>query len=166
MKPYLLPIALALVALSPTVGLSDVQYKTVVVAPPSPAPVSIDTCEVWGRDWAGKTIYGTHPLIGGAAERNIYIDIGVHFTNQSQKTVTAVRFAIASYDAFGAVLASANLDTNTNDSVRGQTFAPGQSVDLLGPRGWHGMNGHPERDHVSCAVAKVLFDDGTVWSAP
>lgn len=158
---YIIGLALIICVLGSEPVRADIQYKTVVVALLSPAPVSLDTCEVWARDWNMST-FGMHKSIP-----NYYIDAGVKFTNLSTKTIKDMRFELTSYDAFNAVLGMVDLDTSANDTAHTLTFAPGEVVDLLGPHGWnHGININQTRDHVSCAVAKVLFDDGTIWSAP
>src|ERR1022692_2240412 len=100
MKMYL-PLLLALVAFAPTVVFADVQYKTIVIAPATPAPISIDACEAWARDW-NKTSLGMRAVIP-----NALAEVGVKFTNTSTKTIKAARFEFTSYDAFNAVLKTA-----------------------------------------------------------
>lgn len=161
-----LAVVAALVLALATPGSADVKYKTVILSQPD-SPVLITACESWARDFAvSKLLHATVP--------NYMADLGLQFTNRSAKTIKVIQFDFTSYDAFGAPLTktqsgtviSPYLDTTSNATSRDKTFAPGQSFDLLGPRSWQGRNAFPGRDHTSCSVSKVLFDDGTMWSSP
>lgn len=140
-------------------ALADKQYTATVVSVPG-SPVTMTSCEAWARDW-NMTVGYIHK-----SSPDYYFDLGVSLTNASAKPVTAVRVMMTSYDSFNAVLGTANLDTASNQAAKGMNLAPGSSFDLLGPRSWHGGNGHSERDHVTCEVTAVKFSDGSVWAAP
>jgi len=139
-------------------ALADKQYPTVVVGHAG-SPVTITSCEAWARD-LNVTALMIHKSVA-----DFYFDLGVSLKNTSDKPVTAVRVAMTSYDSFNGVLGSTNADTASNQSANGMSIAPGAAIDLLGPRSWHGRNGHAERDHVSCEVTAVKFADGSTWSA-
>jgi hypothetical protein len=95
----------------------------------------------------------------------VFFDLGIAFTNTSDKPVTALRVEIISYDAFNSMLRTGQLDTQQNPSADKLSVAPGASFDLLGPKSWHGGNDLTNRDHVSCKITAVKFADGTVWTA-
>ncbi len=140
-------------------AMADKQYPATIVSPPG-SPVALTSCEAWARDW-NKTVLIAHAAIG-----NRLFDLGVAFTNHSSKPVSAVRVMTTSYDSSNAVLGTASLDTASNQAANEMNLAPGSSLDLLGPRSWHGRNDNPNRDHVTCEVTTVTFADGTTWTAP
>jgi hypothetical protein len=150
---------LLVLILAPAIALGDVQYKTAIVAAPT-SPAKLTTCEAWARDWNFTVAY-VHE-----SKPNMLFDFGVSVENNATQPITAVRVTMTSYDAFNAVLASTAVDSATNDTARAMSLAPGATLDLLGPRGWHGGNRFPNRDHVSCELSAVRFADGTSWIAP
>jgi hypothetical protein len=140
-------------------AIADVHYKA-TVEDVAGAPLKLISCEAWARDW-NKTFLTAH-----VASLNALFDFGVSVQNVSAQPVTAFRIAATSFDAYGAVLAPGHVDTATNETARMMNLAPGATLELLGPKGWHGRNEHPDRDHLTCSISSVHFADGTVWSAP
>lgn len=94
---------------------------------------------------------------------NYYLEQSVAFTNKSPKKATAVQFRFDYFDSFGAFL-------GTRLGVKSGVFSPGIRIDR--PRGgfgqsaveWRALNTWANIGRVVCAVTKVGFDDGTVWS--
>lgn len=158
MRNWLLLVLILLIA-GIVPALADKQYSATVISAPG-SPVTLTSCEAWARDW-NKTVLNIHAAVG-----NRLFDLGVSLTNNSSKPVIEVRVTMTSYDSFNAVLGTANLDTASNQAANGLNLAPGLSLDLLGPRSWHGRNGNPNRDHVTCEATLVRFSDGSVWEAP
>lgn len=155
---YFCIVAGAFIVVSSTSARADKQYPVSILILAS-SPVTLTKCEVWARD-ANKTILYTH-----ASLPNALLDLGVAFTNTSDKPVTALRVELTSYDSFNTALRTSELDSQENRSADKMSVAPGGSFDLLGPRSWHARNAVPNRDHVSCAITAVKFADGTVWTA-
>lgn len=147
-----------LVFASTTPAVADKDYPTSIINDPA-SPVTLTKCEAWARDW-NKTIEFAH-----ASLPNWLFDLGIAFTNTSDKPVIALRVEMISYDGFNTALRTGEFDTEENRSADNMSVARGASFDLLGPRSWHRYNGVANRDHVSCAIIAVKFADGTVWTA-
>jgi hypothetical protein len=143
---------------SSTAAIADKDYPTSVINDAG-SPVTLTKCEAWARD-INKTILYSH-----ASVPNVLFDLGIAFTNTSDKPVTALRVETVSYDAFNTVLRTGQLDTQQDPSADKLSVAPGASFDLLGPKSWHGGNDLTNRDRVSCKIIAVKFADGTVWTA-
>ena len=155
-RPTVILVAVALIA-QPALG--DEQYKT-TIATTKGSPVQLNACEVWARDW-NKTATVIHVSIP-----NYYIDVGVNFTNTSAKKLKDVQFGFTAFDAFGSVLSTIHLAVSQDVSADSVSMDPGATIDLMGPKGWHGDNSKSAKDHIVCSVQKVAFDDGSVWVAP
>jgi len=150
------------VVASSTAALADKNYPTSIINDPD-SPVTLMKCEAWARD-INKTILYSHASIP-----NMLSDLGISFTNNSDKTVTALRLQVSTYDITNAPVqpfgVPQHLDTDTNRSADKMAVSPGASFDLLGPRSWHpGYNIFQNSDHVSCQITAVRFADGTVWT--
>lgn len=143
---------------SSTSAIADKDYPVALLTFAN-TPVTLTKCEAWARD-ANKTLLYAH-----ASVPNVFFDLGIAFTNTSDKPVTALRVELTSYDSFNTVLRMSELDTQENPSADKMYVAPAASFDLLGPRSWHKYNAVPNRDHVSCAITAVKFADGIIWSA-
>lgn len=153
------PVIFEAILLEAAPASADKQYPCTVTSAVG-SPVTLTSCEAWARDW-NKTILTAH-----AAISNALFDLGVSFSNVSNKTVTSVRVLMTSYDSFNTVLGTVNLDTASNDAANSMSLTPGSLLDLLGPKSWHGRNGKTSRDHVTCEVTAVKFSDGSIWTAP
>jgi len=158
LRYYLFSVILLLTVI-PLMAKADKQYPATIVSA-SQSPVTLTKCEAWARDW-NKTA-----LIAHVSSPNYLFDLGIAFTNNSTEPVVALRIKLASYDSFDNLIGSSDVSTQMNESATGMSVAPGASFELLGPQSWHGKNGHPDRDHVSCEITAVRFADGSVWSAP
>jgi hypothetical protein len=150
------------IAASSTVAVADKDYPTSIINDPD-SPVTLMKCEAWARD-INKTILYSHASIP-----NMLSDLGISFTNNSDKTVTALRLEVSTYDITNAPVqpfgVPQHLDTDTNRSGDKMAVSPGASFDFLGPRSWHpGYNIFQNSDHVSCEITAVRFADGTVWT--
>lgn len=144
-------------------AIADKDYPTSIISDPD-SPVTLMKCEAWARD-INKTILYSH-----ASVPNMLSDLGISFSNNSDKTVTALRIEVSTYDITNAPVqpfgVPQHLDTDTNRSADKMAVSPGASLDLLGPRSWHpGYNIFQNSDHVSCEITAVRFADGTVWTA-
>jgi hypothetical protein len=140
-------------------SLADKQYPTTIVAPTG-SPVSITKCEAWARDiHVGSMGFN-------ASNPNMLSDIGISFVNNSDKSITALRLEVTSYDIANAPIElPMQLDTDANRSADRMTVPARASFDLLGPRSWHPRyNIFQNADHVSCVVTVVRFADGSVWT--
>lgn len=148
---------------SSAAAVADKDYPTSIINDAG-SPVTLTKCEAWARD-INKTILYSH-----ASVPNMLSDLGISFTNNSDKTVTALRVEVSTYDITNAPVQAfgvpQHLDTDTNRSADKMAVSPGTSFDLLGPRSWHpGYNIFQNSDHVSCEITAVRFADGTVWTA-
>lgn len=138
--------------------LADKEYQVQILTA-AQSPVSLDKCEVWTRDW-NKTVGFAH-----ASLPNRLLDVGISFTNKSDKTINVVRLKYTAYDSFGEALGEGTIDTQSNSSASKMSVAPGQSFDLLGPKSWHGYNVHQDQDHATCEITGVRYSDGSTWVA-
>jgi hypothetical protein len=143
-----------------TPAIADKDYPTSIIND-SGSPATLTKCEAWARD-INKTILYSH-----ASVPNMLSDLGISFTNNSDKTITALRLEVLPYDLTNALIGlPQHLDTDTNRSADKMAVSPGASFDLLGPRSWHpGYNIFQNSDHVSCAITAVKFADGSIWTA-
>lgn len=154
-------LGIFIVASSPA-AIADKNYPTSIINDPD-APVTLVKCEAWARD-INKTILYSH-----ASVPNMLSDLGISFTNNADKTVSALRLEISTYDITNAPVQPFGMpqhfDTDTNRAADKMAVLPGSSFDLLGPRSWHpGYNVFQNSDHVSCEITAVRFADGTVWT--
>lgn len=131
-------------------ALADQQYPTTIIASAG-APVTLTACQAWARDF-NKTILTAHASIPNAR-----FDLGVTLANGSDKTVTAVRVMVTSYDSFNAVIASAAIDSQQNPSASAMAIAPGESLDLLGPKSWFLKCAPKSRPRLMRAYGRALW---------
>jgi hypothetical protein len=154
---YLFPLLLFMVSAF-GIANADKEYPT-SITPVAGSPVTLTRCEAWARDF-NKTA-----LLARVAVPDTYFDLGIDFTNSSDKPVTALRVELTSFDSFNGIIASTEYDSQSNHSAERMSVSLGASMDLLGPKSWNGFNTHKDRDHVSCAITAVRFSDGSVWTA-
>jgi hypothetical protein len=147
---------LTLLIASPAIAIADEHYPTTIIQ--NQSPVTLTKCEAWAHD-ANKTVEWAH-----FSKANAYFNLGIDFTNNSDKAVTALRVETVSYDAFNSEIVTSDLDTNANRSADKMSVAPGTSFDLLGPKSWQRPNLH-ENDHVTCEITALKFADGSIWTA-
>jgi hypothetical protein len=114
------------------------------IAPQSDSPVQITGCYAGVRFVSNG--WGTHFSM---------LDVGVSFRNDSPKTAVAVltRFELSS--VFGDVMG------NLFGQSAGQ-FATGVAID---GNKWSNTDTWPGLGIVRCSVSRVLFADGSVWTA-
>jgi hypothetical protein len=149
-------VVVAIIALSALSALADEQYRTTIVNTLG-SPVQINDCEARASDLAN----GVSPQ----AIPNFYLNLGVNFTNTSTKTLKDVQFGFTSFDASGSVLSSVHLAVSQDAAAGNVVMTPGAVTDLMGPKGWQGVN-KPGKNHVTCAVERTDYSNGTAWVTP
>lgn len=134
-------LAVMLCALSPATAGSITEY----VRPQPEAPVQISSCGVGvqfsGNQWGAITST---------------LNLGADFTNTSSKGAIEVVFRMQLSNALGDVM------DNVLEQATGQ-FAP--NAPIKGNR-WAQTDAWPGLGEVQCSVARVLFSDGSDWTAP
>ena len=138
-------LCVAAIVLIPLLAAASTAVETTI--PESVAPITIDRCDVVMQ----KTPAG-YALLDE-----------LDFTNVSQRTVTAVRFAFRIVEGTG--LSGRSL---TDDRVG--RFAPGMAISRSTPAPRSSsaplqLNSAPLASaKIVCTVAMVRFDDGSVWN--
>lgn len=145
-KSLLIAVVLASVAAPAAAGLT-----ASIVGPSS--PVRIDACSAgFGAD---KVSLGLGLSV--SQQDSSLVGATYDFTNVGEKPIKTIRFHFREVDAFGEGLQLAAFDSDwTGDVAPGQSFTKNTAL---------GSTLNPNIASVQCSVAKVLFDDGSVWSA-
>ncbi len=152
-------IAILALTLTAESARADERYRTTVINAHG-SPVQINDCEARASDFTSGS-----SLDPGATIANYYLTLGVNFTNTSKKTLKDVQFDFTSFDASGSVIRSAHIAVSQDAAAGNLTMTPGAVIDLTGPKGWQGVN-QTTKDHISCAVERVDYSDGTSWTNP
>jgi hypothetical protein len=119
------------------------------------SPVRIDSCAAgYGKDTASTGI----PFVSVSQTDTNLIGASYSFTNVSQRPISTIRFAFRELDAFGEGPEYGVFVYDWHGDVQ-----PGASYAANAAQGYNLTGGDIAR--VVCAVQKVLFADGSVWSA-
>lgn len=138
-------------------GLAGIFISTILLAlAPRPvsaqasSPVSIEGCYVWRWD--------------NGYDKNYWIGGSVKFINDSGQTAKAVQFKYTLRDVFGATIGEI-VDQREGTYSSGVSIEPGKQITGEPLTYWTQVSIWPTFHDAVCSVTKVLFADGTEWTA-
>lgn len=140
---------LVFLAISPTSAFENLSTR---IASQPTSPVRILSCEASLLDTDVGNI-------------DYYLAAAVSFENTSPKTASAIEFGFREFDVFGSFLGGTAGQMTGTYSTDVEIDPRKNPITNLPWPIWRWINLYDTASAVKCSVEKVLFDDGTIWSA-